>query len=393
MTARGLRHGSTWLLLAFSVTTAFGAVPNGLDLKLVKELTKDLGKNQAVSPFVVSTLMSQVWLSAGGSARREITSALGVTQPAPESFLTAYQSAINYISTPANSSHITTSVFSKMYVREGWPIKQSFIDLLTTYYGASGVSYFSYAKEAADEINSDVANVTNNRIPSLVSEKQLERTSLVLVSALYFKGNWKDAFQPDGKGSFLTINGEKSVDMMKLTETNFPYTNMGSYDAMSLPYADDQYCMIIIRPVNRSMDAVAALRDSFDQIDVDGLVERMYAPFGTMDIKMPRFTLRSSYTLNEALEQTGIREIFHSPDLSGLYEQRNGIYVGSVIHKVFMEVNENGTEAAGAGAVLYIWESVPLNPPDEFLVDRPFFALVYNKLHKINLFTAFIASP
>ena len=322
---------------------------------------------------------------------------LNVTQPAPESFLSAYQAAISYISSSAKSDTVFASVFSRMYINTGWnaTIRLSFRDLLTTYYGASPITYFSSPEEAAHEINNDVANATNNRIPSLVSPNMLLLSPLVLVSALYFKGDWKHAFDKDGAGLFLTQDREKSVEMMKLTGMSFPYRNMGAYDVISIPYANEDYCMLIIKPVKRSMDAVAALRDLFDTIDIDRIIEQMSVPRlfdnGKMDITMPRFSVRTDYGLSDAMKELGIQKIFYDADFRGVFQTKNGVYVGYIVHKVFMEVNENGTEAAGAGAVIFA-DSVPL-PSPQFVVDRPFFAVVYNKVHKINMFTAYIGSP
>ena len=322
---------------------------------------------------------------------------MGVIEPAPESFLSAYQTVLSYISSSGAPDTAVTSAFNRMYIKADWnsTVRQSFRDLLSTYYGASAVKYFSSAQEAADEINNDVANATNNRITSLVDANTLLLSPLVLVSALYFKADWKYAFDKDGLGSFLTQDGEKSVEMMKLTDTHFSYTYMGSYDVMSIPYADEDYCMLIIRPVKRSMDAVAALRDSFDAIDIDSIVEQMSVTLDsdTIDITMPRFTVRTDYGLSGVMAELGIREIF-SPDADfrGVFQTQNGVYVSGIIHKVFMEVNENGTEAAGAAAVVFAVESVA-PPSPQFVVDRPFFAVVYNKAHKINMFTAYIGSP
>ena len=90
------------------------------------------------------------------------------------------------------------------------------------------------------------------------------------------------------------------------------------------------------------------------------------------------------------MQQLGIYEIFKvGADFSSLTENWHSLFVSEILHKVFIEINENGTEAAGAGAVIISKG----NPPVNFLADRPFFAVVYNKLHKINMFTSYVGDP
>ena len=317
----------------------------------------------------------------------QITPVLGVTQPAPQSFLTAYQAAINYLSTSSASSQLTTSVFNRMYVKTNFSVRPSFSSYLTTYY-ANSVATFSSPAEGATLINGDVAAATENRIHDLVQERHLLFAELVLVSAMYFKGVWKQTFLPAVSESFLTENGEKQVNMMKLNLTELEYADMGTYDAVSLPYTDEDYCMLLLRPLERSMAAVAALRNSLAALSLDSVVQQMVSK--PVYVSLPRFKIESDYSLIPQMKQLGINKIFYvGADFSSLTEDWYNLYVSEILHKVFIDVNENGTEAAGAGAVVISRG----NPPANFLADRPFFAVVYNKQHKINMFTAYVGDP
>ncbi|XP_043208303.1 intracellular coagulation inhibitor 1-like [Amphibalanus amphitrite] len=157
-----------WLIALLASTGGCYVQPtgvlNGLDLKLLKAVTSDLSTNRPVSPFVMSTLLSQVWLGARGVTRSEMTPVLGVRPNAPDSFLPSYKAAITYLST--TSANVNTSVFNGIYVKDDTTVKQSFADNLQTYYGAE-VNKFSTAKEAADDINAAVAQTTNNLIRDL----------------------------------------------------------------------------------------------------------------------------------------------------------------------------------------------------------------------------------
>ncbi|XP_037088978.1 ovalbumin-related protein X-like [Pollicipes pollicipes] len=266
---------------------------------------------------------------------------------------------------------------------------RQFKDLLQNHYFA-GVKKFSSAAQAAKEINSDVATVTRDRIKKLVSPSALQDAVMVLVSALYFKGLWLTPFDMTVKGPFLTASGNKQVDMMKL-RTRVPYVKMPHFDAISLPYTDKNYVMLILRPLTRNMAAVSRLKDSLDILDVAEIMKQMSRR--PVQISMPRFKINTNYQLTRSMSQLGIRKIFTpQADFGNIADEP--LAVSNIIHKVFMEVTEKGTEAAGAGAVIFVLTSASVQPPPiQFKADRPFFAIVWNKKHKINLFSAYMGSP
>ncbi|XP_037090324.1 serpin B6-like [Pollicipes pollicipes] len=380
-----LKQGIPLILLIVG-TLAGACVPNGLDLKLLKALTTDLSKNQAIAPFVMSTLMTQVWLGARGDTRNEITSVLDIRTKKGYSFLTSYKRAISDLS--HGPSNITTGVFNRIYIKHGFSIKSGFKDLLQDYYYAD-VKQFSSPAQAAKEINSAVAKATKNRIKDLVSAGALQQAVMVLISALYFKGLWLTQFNKTVTEPFLTASGEESVDMMKLN-TSVPYVKMAEFDAICLPYTDRSYGMLILRPLTRDMAAVSHLRDSLDSLDVANIMNKVRS--SPVEISMPRFKIEAGYKLKKTISQLGIRKLFTArADLGNIADKP--LAVSEIIHKVFMEVTEKGTEAAGAGAVIVVGTGSETPPPVQFTADRPFFVIVCNKKHRINLFSAYVALP
>ncbi|XP_037090089.1 serpin B9-like [Pollicipes pollicipes] len=376
------KQGATCILLIV-VALAGAKVPDGLDLKLLKALTTDLSKNQAIAPFVMSTLVTQVWLGAVGDARNEIASVLDI-RTEEEQLVISYNRAIRSLSDSPSS--VTTGVFNRIYIRRGFNINPVFKDILQYYY-RSDVKNILSATQAADEINTDVAKATRNRIKDLVSADALQEAVMVLVSALYFKGLWLTPFDKTVKEPFLTASGDKEVDMMKLF-TRVPYVKMSSFDAIALPYKDKNYVMLILRPLTRNMAAVSRLRDSLDSLDVADIMKRLRSL--SVQISMPRFKITASYELQETMSQLGIRTLFTAK--ADLFTIADGpLTVSNIIHKVFIEVTEKGTEAAGAGAVTIVSTSIR-PPPIQFTADRPFFAIVWNKRHMINMFSVYMAS-
>nr|QTP96556.1 adult cement protein 14 [Chelonibia testudinaria] len=380
-------HGFIWFFLLGMAAAYSNTIPTGLDLKLMKAVTTKLNKNEAISPFVMSSLMTQVLVGARGVTMREMIPVLGVKPPVPWSFLPAYRSAIDYLST--GSSSVTTRVFNRIYVKKRFSLKRSFRRILTRYYRA-GVRRFSSPASAAKEINTDVAKVTNNLIKDLVTPGALQNSRVVLVSALYFKGLWKNKFDPrrTSPQSFFTTAGAIQVPMMHLGARVLPYTyKAGSYDAIALPYKDEDYSMVLIRPLSKDTASVRHLRDSLNSMDIARLVSQMQPK--NLAVSMPRFKIKTEYKdLETTFKNLGIRTLFTSrADLRGM--AYTPLQVNKIILKVLIDVDEKGTEAAGAGAVVVGITSLP----PQFILDRPFFAIVWNKKHNMNLFTAYVGSP
>ena len=317
------------------------------------------------------------------------STALGQTE-----LLNRYSAAIDYLS--SSNSTVITGVFNRMYVRYGFPIKPSFSKNLLDGFGA-GAQTFTSPETAVTEINTAVANATRDKIPELVTIDMLSDAQLVLVSALYFKGNWKHSF-PEAdtrKASFLTIDGdaerELEVDMMTQNPMDLPYNYFydRGFDVLSVPYTDPDYSMVLLRPLEPNKVAVQNLRDKLDTLNITDIVEQLRKT--NVILRMPKFKIEAEYKLKGQLSQLGITKIFlPGADLTGM-STVNG-YIDKVIHKVFIEVTEEGTEAAGAAAASRVGYS-GISRPLRFTLDRPFFAVVYNHQHHINLFTAFVASP
>ena len=303
-------------------------------------------------------------------------------------FLGGYSAAIEDLS--STNSSVITGVFNGMYVRDGFTIKPSFSQMLEEGYGA-GAQTFSSPEEAVAEINTAVANVTRDRIPELVTVDALKDSLLVLVSALYFKAAWLHPFPRTEKAYFLAAEGETSrelqVDMMIQKELELPYARFDGFQALSVPYTDPDYSMLLLRPLRRSLAAVQVLRDLLGTLNITDITEQLHPK--RVVLRMPRFKIETSYSLPSQLFDLGITKIFsRGADLSGISETGR-LLVSQVVHKVFMEVTEEGTEAAGAAAV----SAVSFRRPFTFILDRPFFAVVYNRQHGINLFTAYVAAP
>ena len=323
----------------------------------------------------------------------QLTPVLGVKEAASVSLLFSYKSAISYLS--ATSKNLNTSVFNGIYVKHDASVRQSFADSLKTYYGAK-VSKFSTAKEAATDINAAVAEATRNLIKDLVSEDELQEARMVLVSALYFKAFWLHEFPAwnTRKEDFFTINGIKQVQMMKLMGKDLPYVEIpGKFDAISFPYREKDFSMILLRPLSQSMSAVQTMLNSLSSVDLTQLMSDMESI--RCHVHMPRFQIKTKYeNLRAIFQSMGVKRVFtNKADLSGMSSE--SLKIDKIILEVFMNVTEVGTEAAGAGAVTTVGTGYVDPPPTvvHFVLDRPFVAIVWNVKHKLSLFEAYVGSP
>ncbi|KAF0303434.1 Serine proteinase inhibitor 2.4 [Amphibalanus amphitrite] len=350
--------GACCLLLLLSVMTspAQADIPDGLGLRLLAQLTPDLSQNQAISPFVISSLLTQIWLAAAGKTRKETNGA-------------------------------ETGVMNQIYVRKGVSASSSFAQLVRIIYNCT-IRQFASSSQAAAEINAEVARVTWGRIQQLVDSTSLEGLSVALVSALYFKDQWQWAFERRPELNFVTASGLKKVAMMEMRK-ELRYTRFDTFDAVEIPYKDNRHCMLLLRPLGRNMTAVGELKSKLDSLQPREILESM----STRDtiVTMPPLKLETTYSLRGALSRLGIRKLFTAraelPRFSGVAITASDLY-----HKVFLEVNEKGTEAAAAGAVI-LARSASRDQPVLFYLDRPFFAIVFNKRYNCNVFSAYVASP
>ncbi|XP_037089552.1 leukocyte elastase inhibitor-like [Pollicipes pollicipes] len=375
-------HGPcAWLAPLLLLATLGGAcVPTGLDMKLLKEVTSGPVDNHVISPFLMSLLMSQVWLGAEGTTRAEVRPQMMDLQ----SFLDGYRSALAVLS--ENIDGVTTSVFSRIYRTRRYSVRRTFSDLLANFYG-SGVELLpSDARKAAQVINNQVSAATRGRIRGLKTTADLTSAALVLISAVHFKGTWLYRFKKDGQKPFLTSDGDRRIDMMKV-EARLGIAGQPNFDVVELPYQNQDYSLLVLRPRFRTLFAVTMIRKSLDSLNVTWLHSQLHQT--KVRVVMPSFKLERSYELPFYMKKLGIRQIFHqAANFRGMSSDK--IFVSKIIHKAVMEVNEEGTTAK-ATAVFSIARSLPITVP--FIVDRPFYVILYHKRERVTLFAGLVANP
>lgn len=257
-----------------------------------------------------------------------------------------------------------------------------FLDALAANYGAGIrlVDYKQAAEEARRDINAWVAEQTEDKIPELIPAGTLDRlTRLVLVNAVYLDATWQAQFDPNNTsdGTFATLAGQTVTTPLMRQTAQFPYGAGDGWQAVQLPYMGGKVAMLLIVPDAGEFAGVEARLTAGS--GESGLIDEAVASLGEeqeVALGLPKFEFRTQTGLNDALQALGMKTAFDpaKADFSGMTKDEP-LYISDVIHEAYIAVDEEGTEAAAATAVV-MRASAIATPPVQLVIDRPFiFAL------------------
>lgn len=324
-------------------------------------------ENVVVSPRNAGTALSMLADGAAGRTKDELTAAMNGcrftgTAQAPND-------SIDFLE--ANS----------LWIRDGFPVKDSYVGAMKQDYDAEvSVRDFNDPATAA-EVNSWCSQKTNGRIDKIIDGISPE-DMMFIVSALYFKAPWEKRFDPlmTAKGDFYGASGTTKVDFMNSARQKYAYAEYQGNQMVELPYAGGTHSMLIFLPAPETdINTVVA---NIDETYFKKALSCMN-PEEVM-LSIPKFTLETKVVLNAALENMGVRSVFgRSADLSGI-SARGNIKVSDVFQKCFIQVNEEGTEAAAVTSITVRATSV--RPMLMMRVDRPFCFAILDKADNDILF-------
>ena len=245
-------------------------------------------------------------------------------------------------------------------------------------------------QKSTKRINGWVAKQTQGEIKDLLGRDAIQtNTLLVLVSTIYFNGQWEDAFpkQNTRDGPFTLLNGEQvMVPMMTRKPTNMSYAEDTSFQAADLPYKGGRFRMLILLPAQNQF---AIFEDGLDSQRLSSILEQLED--SQVHLTMPKFAFGSSFDLARTLATMGMRDVFSDgADLSGMAGQR--LKIDAVVHKARIAVNEKGTVAAAAFAAV----ARPPSAPSSFLqlrLNRPFIFLIRDVKTGMILFIGHVLNP
>ena len=358
-----------------SANTKFG-------FKLLHDLREqEAGPNIFISPLSISIALTMTYNGAVGETERAMAEVLEIDALDLSTINNSNKALRNSLEAP--DPKVQISIANSIWSRQGVEFNPDFLERNQAFFGAEIASLDFNSPQAAATINEWVNTNTNGKIEKIVDRID-PQTLLFLINAIYFKGNWQDKFNKlmTRPGTFHLPNGSQKQVQMMHREGKYPYFRGENFEATSLPYGDGRVSMYIFLP-NRDSN----LNKFLDNLNTENW-KGWISQFGNRrhDMMLPRFKLEYEVSLNDTLKALGMEIAFDSgANFSGI---GSGLFISEVKHKTFVEVNEEGTEAA-AVTVGRMATSVP---PD-FRVDRPFFFAIYDSETETILFMGTVTEP
>jgi serpin B len=356
----------------------------------------DVAENVFMSPLSVSTALTMTYAGARGATASEMAAVLTLPDPDPAAALAGFGELNDRLAARAETSGYVLRQANSLWGQKGYPFRDEFLSLVSGGFGAefSTVDFVNETEKARKDINAWVERKTNDRIKDLIPRGALDSSSvLVLTNAVYFKGDWKTKFDPDATydATFRSPAGETDVEMMHRVD-RYGYFEDDAVRLLELPYEGGDLSMVVALPVDDAPSALTALEsslsDSLLSSWVDGLSMRK------IDVHLPRFRIEwGTEELRNELKALGMKQAFRpdAADFSGIGATRD-LFISFVLHKAFVEVNEEGSEAAAATAVGIARTSVP-TPPPVFKADRPFLFMIRDRRSGSVLFLGRLSTP
>jgi len=351
--------------------------------------------NLLYSPFSISQVLAMVYAGARGETAQQMAATLRFALPQERlhSVFNALDLALASRGSgeKAKAAGFELNVANALWGQEGYPFMAQYLDLLVQNYG-SGVMTVDFERGAEDTINRWVSEHTEGRIQEIVS-KIPPTTTLVLANAVYFNAKWDLPFDEEDtyEEPFHLLDGKVGRMPMMHQIDQFRYAEGDGYQAIELPYQDRTVAMVILLP-NRDQfrEIEEGLTGQWVQGVLRGLTEEEVV------LTMPKFRFEAK--LDPPLAALGMPSAFSaaSADFSGIAERKPGlqpIFIGTVSHKAFIDVNELRTEAAAATVVEMAAGAAAPTTPKVMKIDRPFIFFIHDIDTGAILFVGRVMNP
>lgn len=357
--------------------------------------------NLVLSPYSVLVALGMTLTGAAGPTAEEMRTVLGVGDLGDR-----WHRGVNALTThveglagpqrraDGSSAELALETANQIFGQRGVGWSADFLDLLAKEYAAPirAVDFETATERARTLINAWVEERTRDRIVDLVPEGVLDNlTRLVLVNAVYLKAPWEHPFEKEltAPGIFRRADGsEVEVDRMRRPDLAGGLVTGDGFRAAVVPYAGQRLAMTVVLPDDGAFGGIEAAV-------ADGGFARLLAGAApaALDLTLPRWTFRTEAPLGDVLKELGMPMAFDDrrADFSAMTDEDLFLYLAAVLHQGFVAVDEEGTEAAAATAVVMRTESAVVT--EELVVDRPFLFVVHDVEHRTPLFVGRVTDP
>lgn len=340
---------------------------NQFALNFLKEIYTEK-KNCFYSPYSISSALAMTYAGAKSSTEQQMRSVLNFQNQ--ELTHTGFGELSSTFNRLKQKEEIELAVANALWKKKDFPFKQEFIENAKANYSTP-----IYPLTSASPINIWASKHTKGKISKLVTDGDLANAKMVLTNAIYFKGDWLTQFKKENtKQSEFYGSTTTKVDMMNQQSVNTYFEN-SKLQALTLPYLGESVSMTIVLPKHQVNLASVIKTLTAEEIKA---IQNNYRK-EEVNIQLPKFKLKTSYSLNKTLSNMGMSNAFapQAADFSAMSPVP--LFISNVIHKAVIEVNEEGSEAAAATAVVVAIESVELDPIKSFIANRPFMFFISEK--------------
>lgn len=370
-----LRSSEARLAASADLAEARALSRSNVDFALALHAQLPRDENLFYSPHSISIALAMTYAGADGETAHEMRETLRFARE-PAVLHQAFNTLDQLLASRgsgrpgADGEPFRLRVLDRLFAQAGFPVHQAYLDDMARYYGA-GVQVLDFetdAEGARRAINAWVAEVTEERIEELLREGVVtSSTVLVLTNAVYFNAAWAEPFADEltTEADFHRLDGSVvRVPTMTSRAVATRAAQGPGWRAAELPYVGGEVAMVVVVP-----DDLATFEAALDGAALVAIVDAL-AP-GDLAVRMPRFEMRSRFSLRETLQAMGMVRAFDDADFSRL-SPADGLFVSDVVHEGFVKVDEEGTEAAAATAVIVDRVSIPF----QVTLDRPFLFFV-----------------
>lgn len=357
--------------------------------------------NLFYSPFSISLALAMTYAGARGETAEQIAETLNFLLDS-EQLHQAFNSLDlelarrgMEVDDEQEAQPFQFNIANSAWAQEGYPFLEEYLDILALNYGSGLhlVDYMQDAEAARLAINEWVSEQTEGKIEDLIPEGAVDfYTRLVLANAIYFNANWLYPFDENKteEGAFYLLDGEPVlVDMMSLSiPERLAYTQGNGYQAVELPYVGGEVAMTILMPDQGNFAEFEAALDTTVLAAILNELE-----YQNVELIMPKFEFETEFFLQDVLKGMGMHTAFdpNEADFSGMDGSRD-LFIDEVIHKAYVSVDEEGTEAAAATAVIIQAVSMPMTDV-ELDIDQPFIFVIRDVPTGSVLFTGRVLNP
>lgn len=345
-------------------------------------------ENIMVSPLSVSLALAMTYNGAKNETKTAIEKALKVYGLSPADINTSYFDLVNALK--SLDQKVLLEIANAIYYRKNFEVENSFIKTNQQYYNAEISSLDFSSPNALNIINGWVAEKTHNKIETILDEIKPSQV-MFLLNAIYFKGIWTKEFNKkstEQKPFYLEDGSTIQTETMQRTDT-LPYTSNALFSAIQLSYGKGNYNMYVFLPESNKN-----LQDIIDQLNNDNWQKWMksFSLTQNVDIKFPKLKYEYEIKLNDILTEMGMGVAFTgAADFTGI-NRDGGLYIDYVKHKTFIDVNEEGTEAAAVTIVAI--DKTSVGPQKiAFYLNRPFLYAITEKSTGAILFMGTVTNP